>query len=280
MRLPTRLLKRKADSHKGDYGHVFILAGSLRYSGAALLCAEAALRSGAGLVTLGVPRGIAVSLIRQKPKEVMLYALPQTKGLQLSADAFPEVAQFSKRASVIAIGPGLDQAASTKRLVRDVVTRLSLPMVIDADALNALKGAAAQIPDRSVVTPHPAEMGRLIGVSRSLVAADREKTAEDFAKKHACVLVLKGHHTLVVQGKKRYVNKTGNPGMSTAGSGDVLTGMIAAFIGQGLSLFEAARYAVYLHGRAGDLAAKEKTEISLIASDIIGKIPQAIKRNR
>jgi hydroxyethylthiazole kinase-like uncharacterized protein yjeF len=279
MRLPTQLLRRKADSHKGDFGHTFILAGSLRYSGAALLCAEAALRSGAGLVTLGVPRGIAVAMIKAKPKEVMLYALPQTKGLQLSAEAFPEIAAFSRKADCIALGPGLDQADSTKRLVKAVVSRVRLPMVIDADALNALKGPGS-IPDQAVITPHPGEFARLSGVAASAIQADRKKVAFDFARKHGCVLVLKGHHTLVVQGKKSYMNKTGNPGMSTAGSGDVLTGMIAAFIGQGLGLFEAAKYAVYLHGAAGDLAAKEKTEISLIASDIIGKIPQVIKGRR
>lgn len=278
MRLPTRLLRKKADSHKGDFGHVFVLAGSLKYSGAALLCAEAALRGGAGLVTLGVPRGIALSLIKAKPKEVMLLALAQTKDLQLSAEAFPEIAVFSKKASVMAIGPGLDQARSTQRLVRALVSRLRLPMVIDADALNALKGEADKIPDGAVITPHSAEMARLVGITTIKVTAEKKKVAQDFVKKYNCVLVLKGHHTLVIQGNKSYINRTGNPGMSTAGSGDVLTGMIAAFIGQGLSCFEAAKYAVYLHGAAGDLAAKEKTEISLIASDIIGKIPQAIKR--
>ncbi len=278
MRLPTRLSQRKAASHKGDFGHVFIVAGSLKYSGAAQLCAEAALRSGAGLVTLGVPKAIAAAMIKTKPKELMLLPLAQTKDCALSLFAFKGIADFSRRADVLLIGPGLGAEASTRSLARKVVSGIALPMVIDADALNAFAGQAGKLPGNSVLTPHPGEMARLLGLKAQKIQADRKKYAKALSRQSGCVVILKGHRSIVAYRDKLYENKTGNPGMATGGSGDVLSGIIGAFIGQGLSLFDAAKYAVYLHGLAGDLAAKDKSEISLIASDIIDKIPQAIKR--
>ena len=156
-------------------------------------------------------------------------------------------------------------------------------MIIDADGLNALAGCLSRLKIRSknlIFTPHPGEMARLCGVAIAKVQAQRQDIARKFSRDYKLTLVLKGYQTVVASAIGRtYINKTGNPGMSTAGSGDVLTGMIAAFLGQGLDAFEAAKYAVYLHGLAGDLAAREKTEISLIAGDIIGKIPEAIKRS-
>ena len=285
MRLPTQLLQRRPDSQKRDFGHILILAGSLRYSGAALLCSEASMRAGAGLVTLGVPKGISLALIKRKLKEVMLLPLPQTKQSTISISGYRTIKGFMKNADVAVIGPGLGQDVSTQRLVRKFISEVDKPAVIDADALNALAGhlnilSATGYRAPTILTPHSGEMSRLLGVSVVNVQKNREAIARKFAKDYKVVLVLKGHCTIVADYKGNfYINKTGNPGMATAGSGDVLTGIIAAFLGQGLDAFNAAKTAVYLHGLAGDLAVKEKTQISLIASDIIAKIPDAIKRS-
>jgi ADP-dependent NAD(P)H-hydrate dehydratase / NAD(P)H-hydrate epimerase len=286
MRLPTRLLRRKADSHKGDFGHVFILAGSARFSGAAVLCAEAAMRSGAGLVTLGIPKGINSSVIKIKPKEVMTLPLPETKTGSLGSLAYKKIRYFCKNIDILALGPGLSQEKETQQLIRKVITTTDVSAVIDADGLNALKGRLDLLKKRQIkgsqtlITPHPGEMARLLGVSVAEVQKNRKDIAKKFANEYNVTIVLKGRNTVVAGPHSRiYINKTGNPGMATAGSGDVLTGMIAAFFGQGLNSFEAAKHAVYLHGLAGDLAAKEKTRISLIASDIIEKIPEAIKKS-
>jgi len=285
MRLPAQLLRRKADSHKGDFGHVLIIAGSPRFSGAAVLCAAAALRSGAGLVTMAVPEGLNSPLIRIKPPEVMTLPLPQTRQGSLSAGAYRALHQCIEKADVVAIGPGLSQDVSTQNLVRRLIASVSKPRVIDADALNALAGHTGLLLKTNnqqlttILTPHPGEMSRLIGEKVGVSAAGRRNVAKEFAKVYNCITVLKGHGTVVADPQgDTYVNRTGNPGMATAGSGDVLTGMIAAFLGQGLDGFAAAKYAVYVHGLAGDIAAKEKTQISLIASDIIAKIPEAIRR--
>jgi NAD(P)H-hydrate epimerase len=286
MRLPLQLLRRKPSAHKGDFGHIFILAGCARFSGAAVLCAEAAMRSGAGLVTLGIPESLNTAIIKIKPKEVMTLPLPETKEITLSWAAYRKIKDFSKNVDVLAVGPGLSQNKETQDLVREAIAGVNKPMVIDADGLNALIGHLKILPANrqtgkpaTILTPHPGEMGRLLGISIAKVQSNRKGIAEKFARHYKTTIVLKGHNTVVADYKnKLYINKTGNPGMGTAGSGDVLTGMIAAFLGQGLDAFSAAKYAVYLHGLAGDLAAEEKTQISLIASDIIAKIPEAIKR--
>jgi len=280
MRLPTRLLQRKINGSKNDFGHILILAGSSRYSGAAVLCAEGAMRSGAGLVTLGIPEKLNSALIRIKPREVMTLPLSQVSGGSLSIQAYSRIKEFSKKIDVLALGPGLTQAGSTQALVRKIAGNIDKPMVIDADGINALAGHLQYLKEKMVLTPHPGEMARLLGISAAKVQQDRKTIAVNFARQHKVVLVLKGHNTLVCGNKGDfYLNRTGNPGMATAGSGDVLTGMIAAFLAQGLDSFKAAKYAVYLHGLAGDLAAKEKTQISLIASDIIDKISEAIKKS-
>jgi len=287
MRLPTQLLQRKADSQKGDYGHIFILAGSRNYSGAALLCAEAAMRSGAGLVTLGVPEGISNAIIKNKLKEIMILPLPQTSNGALSGKAYSKIRDITAKIDILVIGPGLSLDKSTQALARKVIVNINKPMVIDADGLNALGGhpeilRKLKAADKSfILTPHPGEMARLLASTVNNIQKDRTGIARKFSQRYKLTLVLKGHNTVVTgESGDLYINKTGNPGMSSAGSGDVLSGMIAAFLGQGLDSFRAAKYAVYLHGLAGDLAAKEKTQISLIASDIIAKIPEAIKRCR
>jgi len=280
MRLPARLLRRKVDSHKGDFGHVLVLAGSRRLSGAGVLAAEAALRSGAGLVTLGIPQEINPQVIKIKLKEIMTLPLPGTKEGTLALKGYGRIERFCEGVNVVAIGPGLSRNSQTQALVHKIVRGLDKFLVIDADGLNALAGHAGLLRrNKVIITPHPGEMSRLTGLSIRYIQADRSAVAARFAKDYKVTVVLKGAGTVVAgPDGKLYINKTGNAGMAKAGSGDVLTGMIAAFLGQGLTAFTASKYAVYLHGLAGDLAAKEKTKISLIASDIIAKIPQAIKK--
>ena len=284
MRLPSQLSRRKLKSHKGDFGHLFILAGSARFSGAAVLCAEAAVRSGAGLVTLGIPGSLNNAIIKIKPKEVMTLPLPECKEGALSLSAYKRIKDFAKEVDLLIIGPGLGQGRSTQALIRKVLKQIKLPRVIDADGLNAMVDHLNLLKNHdlklmTVLTPHPGEMARLLGISVKKVQRKRKEVAQKFAKDFKVTVVLKGHATVVAGHKEEvYVNKTGGPGMATAGSGDVLTGMIGAFLGQGLNAFDSAKFAVYLHGLAGDLAAKEKTQISLIASDIIAKIPEAIKK--
>lgn len=279
------LLQRKLHTHKSDYGHIFILAGSLGLTGAAVLCANSAIRTGAGLVTLGIPESLYPIAAKRVFPEVMTRPLPETKQKTLSLSGYQKIVDFSQKTDVLAIGPGLSRNASTQKLIRKIISKIDKPMVIDADGLNALAGhlrllsaLAHPLSAVRILTPHPGEFSRLTGKSAAYVQKNRETLAKSFASDYNTVLVLKGYRTVVAApDKKIYVNSTGNPGMATAGSGDVLTGMIAALLGQGLSAFEAAKLGVYLHGLAGDLAAKEKTQGGLIASDIIAKIPEAIK---
>ena len=272
--------RRKPDTHKGDYGHIFILAGSLGLSGAAVLCANSAMRSGAGLVTLGLPESLYNIAAKRVFLEVMLKPLPQTKERTLSLSAYPKISEFTKNTDILALGPGLSRNPQTQKLIRRIISSIPKPMVIDAGALNALAGHLDILRLNSnlkILTPHSGEFSRLIGQSTAYIQKNRETLAKRFAYNYNIVLVLKGHHTIVASADKVYVNKTGNPGMATAGSGDVLTGIISALLGQGLNGFNAARTGVYLHGLAGDLAAKKKTQAGLIASDIIDHIPAAIK---
>ena len=286
MRLPRQLLQRRNNAHKGDFGHIFILAGSLRFSGAGLLCAGSTMRAGAGLVTLGVPERLMKVVIKRKPKETMILPLPQTKEGTFSLSAYVKIVDFIKAVDILVIGPGLTQNKSTQGLVRKVIVKAHQSTVIDADGLNALAGhldilpAACDLRPATILTPHAGEMARLLGCTVKKIESNREFIAKKFAQDYNCTVILKGHRTVVADlNAKIYINKTGNPGMATAGSGDVLTGIIGAFLGQGLNAFDAAKFAVYLHGLAGDLAAEEKTEMGMIASDIIEKIPEAIKRS-
>ena len=251
-----------------------------------MLCAEAAMRSGAGLVTLGIPEEINNAIIKNKLKEVMTLPLPQNTSGALSGKAYTKIRKFAEKIDILVIGPGLSLDKATQNLARKITVNLNKPMVIDADGLNALSGhleILRRIKTKKrglILTPHPGEMARLLGITVNKIQENRTGIASKFSQRYKTTLVLKGHNTVVAGSNgSLYINKTGNPGMSSAGCGDVLTGMVAAFFGQGLDNFSAAKYAVYLHGLAGDLAAKEKTQISLIASDIIAKIPEAIKRS-
>ena len=267
--------------HKGDAGRVFLLAGSRGMSGAAALCTMGALRAGAGLVTLGIPKSLHNPMV-EKLTEAMLKVLPETKDGTLSVQGLMEVVHAAEKPDAVGIGPGLSQNAQTKSLVQQLLTKFVKPLVLDADGLNALAedvGLLRKIPLPIIVTPHPGEMGRLIRLSADEVQSDRERIAVEFAKKYRVVVVLKGHNTVVASfDGTLYINDTGNPGMASGGSGDVLTGMIAGLLGQKLAVFDAARLGVYLHGLAGDLAAAEKGEIGLLASDVADRIPQAIRQ--
>ncbi len=282
MMLPAGLLPPRApETHKGDVGRLFLLAGSVGFSGAAALCAMGALRTGAGLVTLGIPKSLHAPMV-EKLTEAMLKVLPETKEGSLSLQGLVDIIETADRMDAIAIGPGLSQHQQTKELVRQLLPRIAKPLVLDADGLNAVAedpGMLKKLPLPVIVTPHPGEMGRLIRQSADDVQKDRERTAKEFAKKYNVVAVLKGHHTVVASFDGAvYVNETGNPGMASGGFGDVLTGMIAALLGQKLALFDAARLGVYLHGLAADLAAKERGEIGLLASDLADRIPLAIRQ--
>jgi NAD(P)H-hydrate epimerase len=275
-----KIPKRKPDSNKGDYGHVFVIAGSPGFTGAAALCSQAALLCGSGLATLGIAKGLNTILAR-KLTEVMTKPLPETLAGTLSEKAFPQIMEFSSKADCVVIGPGLSRNSGTERLVRKLLVSLEKPVVLDADGINAIEARApllkrAQAP--VVVTPHPREMARLTGLSVNTILRDKERVAKTFANKYNVVCVLKGHRTVVARPDgKTLVNTTGNPGMAKGGTGDVLTGMIASFIGQGMGPFEAASLGVCVHGMAGDLAAKEKGEVSMLASDLLDNIPEAIK---
>ena len=280
--LPSGLLPpRKPDTHKGDVGRVFLLAGSRELSGAAALCTNGALRVGAGLVTLGLPKSLHAPMV-EKLTEAMFKVLPQTKEGTLSVQAFPEILSTIERMDAVAIGPGLSQHPQTKALVRQLLPKITKPLVLDADGLNALAedvGLLKKLLLPIILTPHPGEMGRLIRQSANEVQRDRERTAVEFAKLHKVIVVLKGHGTVVASYDGAvYINETGNPGMASGGFGDVLTGMIVGLLGQKLSLYDAARLGVYLHGLAGDLAANERGDVGLLASDLLDRIPLAIRQ--
>lgn len=240
-----------------------------------------ALRSGAGLATVGIPRSLVFALAR-KMTEVMTLSLPETKAGTISEKAFSAIKRFSNDQDVLAIGPGLSWNRSTQALVRRVVLDSKKPMVIDADGLNAFQGKAAlfrRLKAPAIVTPHAGEFVRLFGGAIPRTERERKRRALEAARKFQLVVVLKGHHTVVASPEgKVAVNQTGNPGMATAGSGDVLTGVVAAMMGQGLQPFEAAAFGVFVHGLAGDLAARKMGQISLVAGDILDALPLAFKR--
>lgn len=273
--------RRKVNVYKNTFGHALILAGSGRMLGAAALSSLAAMRTGCGLVTLGVPQSLNAVAQKKISNVIMTLPLKETKGHTIASSAFCQIQENYSSYDVIAIGPGLSIHLSTKRFIYKIIESFSKPLIIDADALNVLSGnvdilTKTKIP--KILTPHPGEMARLTGLTRREVQNNRKEVARDFAQKYNCVLLLKGHQTIVASPERKiYVNKTGNPGMATAGSGDVLTGMITAFVAQGISVFEAAKLGAYWHGKAGDLAAQSKGRISLIASDILEAIAEVLR---
>ncbi|MBI5118149.1 NAD(P)H-hydrate dehydratase [Candidatus Poribacteria bacterium] len=317
---------RPKDSHKGTYGYLFVVAGSVGLSGAACLTCEAALRAGVGMVTLGLPQSLNLAM-EARLTETMTYPLPETSAQSLGLAAFDAIKEMSKTMHAIAVGPGLSSNPETQRLARKIVSEIDLPMVIDADGLNALAGHAGILADRfqryldassgqarrgdtvsrlhstranttensrnkgysgraevqavpqTIISPHPGEMSRLTGLPISDIQKDRETVSLTHAKKWRVELILKGAPSLVATSDGRlFVATTGNPGMATAGSGDVLTGILAALLCQGLEVSDAALLGTYLHGLAGDIAAERFTPWGMIASDLISCLPDAWRR--
>ncbi|MCG3110978.1 MAG: NAD(P)H-hydrate dehydratase [Candidatus Manganitrophus sp. SB1] len=270
---------RPRGAHKGTAGHLLVIAGSFGKKGAALMTSLAALRCGAGLVTVALPKSI--DLATADLMEVMTLPLPETPEGTLSLAAEKSLLQAVRGKDAVAIGPGLSQNEETQRLIRTLIAEISLPIVVDADGLNALAGDLSPLKKRKapvILTPHPGEMSRLTGKRTDLIQKERFTVAAHFAEQWGAILVLKGAHTVVAtpDGAVR-VNNTGNPGMATAGTGDALTGMIGAWLAQEIDPVDAAAGGVALHGTAGDLAAADRGEIGLIASDLIQKIPEAIQ---
>ena len=276
---------RPPASHKGSYGRVLVVAGSTGMTGAAALASEAALRAGAGLVTLATPKHLNPILEGLLP-EVMTLPLPETEAGSLAVAATSAILEFAKKTkSVIAIGPGLSQHPETVSLVHQLIREsreqeLGLRMVIDADGLNALsqdRNILSLLNRETVLTPHPGEMARLTGTSVSTLEKDRIRTAQQFASEHSLTLVFKGAPTVSADANgNAWINSTGNPGMATGGMGDVLTGVIAGLMAQGISSEKAAPLGIYLHGLAGDIAAEVLGKHGLIASDVLKTVPQAI----
>ena len=274
------LPKRSASAHKGTFGHAGIIAGSSGKSGAAALAAKAALRAGAGLVTVATPASVQASVAGGIP-EVMTLPLPETAEHTLSRQALPRLQPFVQSRNAIGIGPGLSTHAETAGVVRTLIAECDRPIVIDADALNALAGQTSLLhsrPPSPIVTPHPGEMARLLGESTTdTVNRNRVGIAQDFARTHSSIVVLKGARTIITHPHgPTAITPTGNPGMATAGTGDVLTGILAGLLAQGVSPWEAAQSGVYLHGLAGDFAAQAYGYPSLMAGDLIAYLPQAI----
>lgn len=277
-RVPT-LPARRPESHKGNFGRVLIVAGSRGMSGAACLAGVAALRGGAGLVRVATPQGVIASVAAYEPS-YLTYALPEDSEGRLAAAATPELIDLVKANDVVALGPGLGQSREISQTLQSVLAASRGPIVLDADGLNALAGRPAlldPVGPRAVVTPHPGEFARLIGTNTTSVQANRVDAAVAFARRHHVVTVLKGHGTLVTDGAKLFRNSTGNPGMATGGTGDVLTGVVAALLAQGLATFDAATLGVYVHGLAGDLAARELGQTAIIASDLLRFLPSALR---
>jgi len=271
--------RRPEDSHKGRNGHLLVLAGSPGKTGAAVMAGESALRSGAGLVTLGVPASLH-DLFELKTLEVMTEPLPDTDRRTLGRAAVARAKELMADKEAVALGPGLGRGEEVTEFVRAVIAASSAPMVIDADGLNAVATDPEMVKARQapiIVTPHPGEMSRLLKRPTAQVQADRLSAALEFAKSYGVITVLKGAHTVIATPEgQAFIVLSGNPGMATAGMGDVLTGVIGSLLGQGYDPGRAAVLGVYLHGRAGDLAAKDLGEVGLIASDLIQRLPRTL----
>ncbi len=260
---------------------MLVVAGSAPMLGAAALTSLAAMRSGAGLVTAAVPESLNLALQKKVSNAVMTMPLAQDKTGAFSLKAFAQIKKGWEKFDALSIGPGIGRSPGTCQMVRQIIKHCPRPMVIDADALFALAGHTdilLKAKGDRVLTPHTGEMARLTGLSTLAIESARTKTAGDFSRRFRCVLLLKGPRTVVASPLgKVYINRTGHVGLATAGSGDVLTGMIAALLGQGNKAFDSACWGAYLHGKAGGRAAPSRAPRGLIASDIIDHIPSVLK---
>jgi hydroxyethylthiazole kinase-like uncharacterized protein yjeF len=275
---------RPANSNKGLYGHVLVVGGSLGKAGAAAMAGMSALRAGAGLATVATAKSVLPTVAAFYP-ELMTEPLPETAAGTIATEAGLRIDELLKSMTVLAIGPGISRDPHTTTLVRSLVANAKLPMVLDADGLNAFQGHTQEMDGSGrtlVITPHPGEMARLAACSTKDVQNDRLGVARHFAREHNVIVVLKGNRTLVVQSDgDAWVNTTGNPGMSTGGTGDILTGMVAAMLAQHPSdPMLAVCAAVHLHGLAGDIMRGIMGEHSLVATDLLSGLPEAFDRTR
>ena len=273
---------RPAESNKGNYGHVLVIGGSLGKAGAAAMAGISALRTGAGLSTVGTAKSVLSTVAGFHP-ELMTEPLHETNAGTISTAALAQIDQLSKSMTVLAVGPGISRNPETSELVRALVAKTRTPIVLDADGLNAFEDRADELNGAGrtlIITPHPGEMARLAHLSIPDVQKDRLAVARKFSREHDLIVVLKGHRTLVVHPDgEAWVNTTGNPGMSTGGTGDILTGMVAGMIAQHpKDSFLATCTAVHLHGLAGDVMRKCVGEHSLVATDLLTGLPEAFRR--
>lgn len=277
-RVAELLPARPAQGHKGTFGRVVVFAGSPGYTGAAVLTGNGAVRSGAGLVTVAVPQGV-YPIVGTKLTEAMARPLPEGEKGTLSEKSWEEAREIAAAADVVAVGPGLGQGEDVLAFLRGLLAESEKPLVLDADGINNVAREPSLLESyrgEAVITPHPGEMARLLGMEIDAVNADRLGTALRAARRFGAVTVLKGARTVIATPEgKVYINPTGNSGMASGGTGDVLTGIIAGLMAQGLKAEEAAVAGVYLHGLAGDFAAAEKGEYSLAATDLLDFLPAA-----
>jgi len=268
------LPERKTDAHKGDFGRILLLCGSRGYTGAPALAAMGALRSGAGLVYLGVPESI-YTIEAVKLNEPIVFPLPDEDG-RFSSKAVSPVLKLLPKMDAVLIGPGLGRSEGVDDLIRSVLQEMSGPVVVDADGINALVRHMDILRERhhpTILTPHPGEFSRIGGD----LSKGREAAAVGFAREYGCILCLKGHGTVITDGERCYYNPTGNPGMAVGGSGDVLAGIVVSLIGQGIHPLEATACAAWLHGAAGDECAEKIGQYGMLPSDITEVLPQLMK---
>jgi len=277
-----KLKPRAANAHKGDFGKVLIVAGSMGMSGAAALAGRAALRAGAGLVRVATPKSVLPIVASIEPSFTTI-ALPEDNSGRISAKAINIILDAVSENDAVAFGPGVGVSGALQSVLETLLQQENLRLVIDADGLNnlsALKSWVNKLKAKLILTPHPGEMKRLWSkLLREQLPQNRWEQAVQLAQRTETTVALKGAGTVVTDGRKVYVNKTGNPGMATAGSGDVLTGVTLALMGQGLSNFDATVLGVYIHGLAGDIAAEKIGQVSLIATDIIQALGDAFMRS-
>src|SRR5579864_1972202 len=286
---------RPRNSNKGMYGHVLVIGGSLGKAGAAAMAGFSALRAGAGLVTVATPRSVLPTVAGFHP-ELMTEPLPETDAGSISLKAIEQFQSASEKKTVLAIGPGISRNEETAEAVRKVVSGSNVPIVLDADGLNSFEGRAEELNRTErrgraenhektrtlVLTPHPGEMARLTGLSIKAIQRDRVNVARNFAQEHSVILVLKGDRTIVAKpDAEAWINPTGNPGMATGGTGDILTGIVAGMLAQNPQrTFQAVLAAVYLHGLAGDIACEHLGEHALVATDLVKALPETFRRVR
>jgi len=278
-----KLKPRASSAHKGDFGKVCIIAGSAGMSGAAALAGRSALRAGAGLVRVAVPKSVLPIVASIEPSFTTI-ALTEDKAGRISAKAINTILDAVSENDVLAFGPGVGVSGELRSVLETLLGQEGLRLVIDADGLNNLakiKDWPDNLKAKLVLTPHPGEMKRLwSALFREEMPSERQEQAAQLSQRTGTVVVLKGAGTVVTDGEQVYINKTGNPGIATAGSGDVLTGVITALIGQGLSNFDAAVLGVYIHGLAGDIAAEKIGQVSLITTDVIQALGEAFMRSQ